>query len=541
MNHSTKQIVRGRVVDVINRRIFGGGVVVENGRIAGYLEEENVSGSRGFVVPGFVDAHVHVESSMVLPGEFARRAVANGTLAAIADPHEIGNVLGEEGVKSFVAQGQSFGFVWGWGIPSCVPATSFEKSGAVIDAAAVERLLTLPHVTHLGEMMNIPGVLNGDPDVMRKIRAAHALGKRVDGHAPGLCGFPLRKYIDAGIETDHESATLREVEEKLSLGMRIILRRGSAAALGEEFLPFLAKYPGMCMWCNDDIDADTLIRRGIRHSVRWALANGADFWETLAAATLTPARWYRLDLGLLQIGDRADFLHVDNLHDLDVDAAWLQGRLVAQDGQPLMQPETVAIVNHFKAEPVTADALRLALAPGTRVHVIGVHEDLIVTDRLVEDYGAPGQAKIAVVNRYEKAAPPSVGLVRGFGPMPDVAIATGISHDSHHVIGVGGSDHTLALALNAVIAQKGGIVVARGTEIVAALELPYAGLISPLPADQVAAAERTCLQAALDAGIALPSPFMTLSLLGLPVIPVLKITSSGLFDSRAGEFVPLTA
>ena len=537
MNKQSK-VIHGHIVDVLERRIFPGALEIdEAGMIASVAETSEAEAKGGFLLPGFVDAHVHVESSMVLPGEFARCVVPRGTLAAMVDPHEVANVLGEEGVREFFSLGGESDFVWGWGVPSCVPATLFESAGAVLDAEAVERLLQDPRVTHLSEMMDVPGVLKGNAEVMRKLAAAQRLGKRVDGHAPCMLGADLQRYIDAGIGTDHESDSVEEAREKLSRGMRVMLRRGSAARMQESFLPLLSEFRGKCMWCCDDLHPTALMREGIVGAVRWAVKKGVDVWDVLEAATVTPVKWYGLKLGLLRKGDRADFLRVSDLQEFEVEEAWLKGKCMARWGETNMPTPKVVVRNCFHAKPVRVEDLQVETR--RRVRVIGVREGLGITDQCIENVGEPGAMKLVVLNRYVQGSRPAVGFARGFGEMGDGALAISVAHDSHNLIAVGGTDKALATALNAVVGMRGGLAVAQGERVTASMSLPYAGLMSTKSVEEVAREERACLEAARRVGVQLRSPFMVLSFLSLPVIPTLRLTDCGLFNAESFTFVNL--
>ncbi len=535
----------GTVVDIEGRRLFGARVKVNTrGRIEAVLPE--ASPAPGFILPGFVDAHVHIESSLVAPAAFARAAVRHGTVAAVADPHEIANVLGAAGVAFMLDEAARTPFHVAFGVPSCVPATPFETAGAVLGAEAVAALLDRPGVTHLAEMMNVPGVLQGDRSVLAKLAAARARGKPIDGHAPGLRGEALRRIVRAGITTDHECLGLEEALEKAALGMKILLRRGSAARLFEPLLPVLARHPGACMFCSDDKHPGDLLAGHIDELVRIAVAAGADLFDVLRAACLNPVRHYRLDAGLLRPGDRADWIEVEDLRAFRVRRTVIGGRVLAEAGEarlPALAP--LSVPNAFALRPVTAAAFRMAARPGA-CRLIGVRDGDLVTDAatccptlrdgtVVAD-PSRDLVKLAVINRYLPDAPPALALAAGTG-LGRGAFAASVAHDSHHVIAAGVDDEALADAVNAVVAHGGGLAAAGGAAAARTLPLPLAGLMSPGTCEAAAAGHQAVDAAARACGCRLRAPFMTLSFLALPVIPALKLTDKGLFD--AGRFAPV--
>ncbi|HRR33840.1 MAG TPA: adenine deaminase [Kiritimatiellia bacterium] len=542
------QTFTGTLVDPVQKTSFGARVILsDHGTIAAIEHEPNPD--VGFILPGFVDAHVHIESSMLTPAAFARAAVVHGTLAAVADPHEIANVLGERGVELMLDLARQTPFVFGFGVPSCVPATPFETAGAELDPDAVARLLDLPGITHLAEMMNVPGVLNNDPAVRAKLDAARQRGLPIDGHAPGLCGDPMRAYVAAGITTDHESLTFEEAREKLKVGLMLQIRYGSAARRFEPFLPLLPRFPELCMFCSDDKHPDDLLRDHINYIVATAFRQGLALQTILQAACVNPVRHYRLPLGLLQVGDSADFQIVDDLRTFRPREVWLRGQCVARDGVSLLSAGEPIIDNNFKAQPITADALRIPVQSKRRVRVIGVRDGELVTAHLLEKPRVSHQGtviadperdivKLVVCNRYAPAAP-AIGLVKGFG-LKRGALATSVSHDSHHVIAIGASDNAIVAAINEVIHHRGGLAVADSNrKILTSLPLPLAGLISTGPAECVAKAYSDCDRLAKILGSPLSAPFMTLSFLALSVIPSLKLTDKGLFDGDAFRHVAL--
>jgi len=541
------QIISGTIIDPIARKTFGARLVISD---TGHIQqiEQEMNPAPGYLLPGFVDAHVHIESSMLTPAAFARAALRQGTLAAVADPHEIANVLGREGVMLMIELARQTPFVFGFGAPSCVPATPFETSGATLDASNVEQLMQLPEITHLSEVMNYPGVLSDDPVICQKIVSAQRIGKPIDGHAPLLSGEGLKKYVLSGITTDHECVTVEEAREKIALGMTIQIRHGSAARLNDYFLPLIAEYPEQCMFCSDDIHPDDLLLSYINALASRALATGISIYDVLRASSVNPVRHYKLPLGLLQVGDSADFQRIDDLSQLTPTEVWLRGKRVCLNGHCDLPRGNPVVLNHFKAQPVTPSEFEVFAQPEDLLRVIQVHDGQLITHALqmppllshsqaVTDLSRD-MLYIAVINRYQQAKP-SVGFIKGFA-LQRGAIATSVAHDSHNIVVVGVTRRALAAAVNQVIANKGGLSVvdADGTPL-ATLPLPIAGLISTEDAETVAHAYCACDTAAKVLGCALHAPFMTLSFMALPVIPELKLTDRGLFDVTAFTHVPL--
>ncbi len=545
------------LVDLHQRRIYPAEITLKNGRIHQIQEIARVPENAGYILPGFVDAHVHIESSMLPPTEFARMAVVHGTVATVSDPHEIANVLGNEGVAFMLADAERSPLKFCFGAPSCVPATSFETAGAVLNAADVEKLLQNPAIGYLSEMMNFPGVLHGDPEVMAKIAAAHKLGKPVDGHAPGLRGEDARRYFAAGISTDHECFTYEEALEKAQLGVKILIREGSAARNFEALWPLLKEFPEQIMFCSDDKHPDDLVHGHINQLVSRALAYGCDLFDTLRAACINPVEHYHLPVGLLREGDPADFVRVADLRDFKVLETWIDGEKVAENGATLLPRLSVDAPNQFLAKPRQAidfqlfQHARVAHLEGVphfpKLRVIKVFDGEIVTgedEAVAHEIGGlylpdPSQdlLYIAVLNRYAPDAKPALGFVRGFG-LKCGALASSVAHDSHNIVAVGVSDNAIALAVNAVIAAKGGIAATNGSGDVRTLPLPIAGLMSQSDGWQLAK-DYSLLDGWVksELGCVLRAPFMSLSFLALPVIPKLKMTDRGLFDVEKFGFV----
>jgi adenine deaminase len=534
--------VRGKVVDVVGGRIFKGVVVVNAGRVVEIREEATLEDV--FILPGLIDAHIHIESSMLVPSEFARLAVVHGTVGSVSDPHEIANVLGLKGVRFMIANGKEVPFKFYFGAPSCVPATGFETAGGSLGPEELEELLRLDDVHYLSEMMNFPGVVFGDELVLQKLALAKKYGKPVDGHAPGVTGEAAEKYVQAGISTDHECYTLQEAIEKIGYGMKILIREGSAAKNFEALAELIQEHWEMIMFCSDDKHPNDLVSGHINLLVKRAFDRGYDKMKVLRCATLNPVRHYHLDTGLLQQGDAADFILADNLDDFKILATYIDGRKVAGDGKTLIAPVGISPLNQFNATPLEPRDL-VVKAEGSRIRVIKAVDGQLVTGEMIVDAriendevkSDPGNdiLKVVVVNRYFPA-PPAAGFISGFG-LKGGAMASSVAHDSHNIIAVGTDDEFIVKAINAIVRSKGGISVAfaDGLEVV---PLPVAGIMSDEDGYKVAeeyqkldGLVKTRLKSKLNA------PFMTLSFMALLVIPELKISDRGLFDGGRFEFV----
>ncbi len=528
------RVIRGQLVDLHQRRIFPAEISLVDGRIASI--RELTEAPAGFILPGFVDAHVHVESSMLPPAEFARLAVVHGTVATVSDPHEIANVLGVAGIDFMLENARRTPFKFCFGAPPCVPATTFETAGAALGLSEVTELLQRPEVGYLSEVMNWPGVLGGDPVLLGMIAAAKAAGKPVDGHAPGLRGEDAARYAGAGIETDHECYSLPEALDKIGAGMMISIREGSAARNFAALEPLLHSHPERCMLCSDDLHPNALVHGHIDRLVARAVAGGADVFAVLRCACVNPVEHYRLPVGLLRVGDAADFIVVEDLADFRVRETWLDGVCVAGDGVSHLPAVPVEAINRFVANAVAAEDFAVEVSGD--VNVIVAQDGELITGHIVAPSGAPDVLKIVVVNRYA-AAPPAVGFIRGFG-LARGAIASSVAHDSHNIVAVGVSDAALAAAVNAVVAARGGVAATDG-ETTRILPLEIAGLMSTLPGEQVAAGYEEVAGFARDLGSTLRDPFMTLSFMALLVIPDLKMSDLGLFSGRKFAFIDVAA
>ncbi len=539
------QSLTGNIVDLVNRRIFPGRVEWADGRITRIVPTPGRRYTRQ-IAPGFVDAHIHIESSLLPPSEFARLAVVHGTVATVSDPHEIANVLGAAGVRYMIADARRSPLKFNFGAPSCVPATDRETAGAVLDAAAVEKLLALREVRYLSEVMNYPGVLAGAPDLLAKIAAAKRRGKQVDGHAPGLRGEQAKAYAAAGITTDHECFTLAEAKDKIAAGMKILIREGSAARNFAALAPLLRMNPESCMFCCDDLHPDLLLERHLDEHVRRAIGSGAKRLDALACASLHPIRHYGLDVGLLQAGDPADFIVFEGWKTLRVRRTYLDGVLAARDGRSLLPRQTPKIANVFRAKPRCPADFGVAARNGQLSVIEALDGQLItrwktmkprIVDGAVVADPSRDLLKIAVVNRYEASAPVAVGFIRGFG-LREGALASSVAHDSHNVVAVGADDESLAAAVNLVIGNRGGLA-AVGQGEARVLPLPIAGLMADGEGRAVAAAYTEIDAAAKALGSTLAAPFMTLSFMALLVIPDLKLSDRGLFSGAQWSEVNL--
>ncbi len=541
--------VTGNLVDIANKIIYAAEITVQNKRIANIkrLAELPLPGLN-FLMPGFVDAHVHIESSMLVPSEFARIAVVHGTVATVSDPHEIANVCGIEGVEYMIANSKTVPFKFYFGAPSCVPATIFETAGAELNADEVGYLLEKEEICYLAEMMNFPGVLHEDSEVLKKIALAKAFGKPVDGHSPGLRGEQAKKYIDAGISTDHECFTREEAVDKLQYGMKILIREGSAAKNFNALIELLNDYPDMMMFCSDDKHPDSLVENHINKLCADAVARGIELFKVLKAACVNPVEHYKLNVGLLREGDSADFILVKDLQNFKVLKTYINGELVAENGRTNIQKQPVKILNQFNCKPKTADNFRYkALSESSKTQNIAVIEALdgqLITNKLAVDmpvYNGEINCdigndilKIAVVNRYHDA-PVAIAFIKNFG-LREGALASSVAHDSHNIVVVGVDDESIVKAVNLIIECRGGVSCISNMDNLV-LPLPVAGLMSDADGYQVAENYTRIDAMAKSLGSKLSAPFMTLSFMALLVIPELKLSDKGLFDGNAFEFI----
>lgn len=538
--------IQGTLVDLINKALYSAEIVINQERILS-VTPLGLPPFSPYIMPGFIDAHVHIESSMLPPTEFARLAVPHGTVATISDPHEIANVLGIEGVHYMMRNSKQSPFHFFFGASPCVPATEYETSGSSLTSDDIYTLLFRDELKYLSEVMNYPGVLNHDPDLMKKISIARYLGKPIDGHAPGLRGQRVQQYIAEGILTDHECFTLEEALDKVKGGMRILIREGSAAKNFEALHSLIKTHPTQVMFCSDDKHPHDLVKGHINEIVKRAIQQkGYDPLTVFAAASLHPILHYKLDVGLLRAGDKADFILVDDLYKLNVLKTYIGGELVAENGKSLLPHLEAPLINNFNTEPKAASAFALAASSTNPIRIIGAKDGSLVTDTLIEpphivhgNYESdPGRdiLKLSVINRY-KTAPVSVAFIKGFG-LKKGAIASSVAHDSHNIICVGVDDRSMRDVVNQLISTKGGIAATDGKKILT-LPLPIAGLLSPVDGYELAKEYENVDQFAKSLGSSLEAPFMTLSFMALLVIPSLKLSDQGLFDGVNFNFTSL--
>ncbi|MFK7904466.1 MAG: adenine deaminase [Chitinophagales bacterium] len=537
--------ITGNLVDVLNKRIYPAKLTIEKGVITCIEETEGTYDQ--YLMPGFVDAHVHIESSMLTPTEFARLAVTHGTVATVSDPHEIGNVLGVAGVEYMLENAKKTPFKFYFGAPSCVPATTFETAGAVIDVADVDYLLQKKEIKYLSEMMNFPGVLSGDEEVMAKIALAKKYGKPVDGHAPGLRGEAAKQYIAAGISTDHECFTYEEALEKLQYGMKIIIREGSAAKNFEALIPLLDEHYENMMFCSDDKHPNDLVIGHIDELVKRALKKGMDLMKVLQVACINPVLHYDLEVGLLRENDPADFIVVNNLTDFKIEQTYIEGELVSENRRSLLDYVSAKTPNNFHAKTKPLESLSVQdISKNSEIKVIEALEGQLITNILHSKVKIENEAlvsnieedvlKLVVVNRYEDA-PPSIAFIKNFG-FKKGAIASSVAHDSHNIIAVGVSDEDICKAINLLIENKGGLSLAQG-DTQEVLPLPIAGIMTPENAYKVAQQYTKLDKMTKKMGTTLYAPYMTLSFMALLVIPSLKLSDKGLFDGNDFTFTEL--
>ncbi len=545
--HNFKVI--GNIVDIIAREIFFGEVQVNNGTVTAIDKiDEKIWADQPYILPGFIDSHVHIESSMLIPSEFARLAVIHGTTGTISDPHEIANVCGMAGVQFMIDNGKKVPFKFHFGAPSCVPATIFETAGAALNSDDVAQLLSMPEIFYLSEMMNFPGVLQGDAAVMKKIAAAKILNKPVDGHAPGLRGEEAKKYIEAGISTDHECFTADEALDKLLQGMKILIREGSAAKNFDALIELLNDHWQNMMFCSDDKHPDSLAESHINALCARAVTNGIDIFKILQAACINPVLHYKMKNGILRINDAADFIMVKDMVDFKVLKTYIDGNLVAENGKTFIESVASLPINKFNChKKKQEDFVIKALPAQPQIKVIEALEGQLITNKMMTPaFVLAGEIisdiendilKIVVVNRYNDA-PIAKAFIKNIG-LKQGAIASSVSHDSHNIVAVGVDDESICLAVNLVIKEKGGIsAVSEETEMV--LALPVAGLMSASDGFDIATDYTLMNNFAInELGSTLQAPFMTLSFMALLVIPHLKLSDKGLFDGDSFSFVEL--
>uniref|UniRef100_UPI00404808A4 adenine deaminase n=1 Tax=Polaribacter sp. TaxID=1920175 RepID=UPI00404808A4 len=536
-------IVQGIIVDIQNRTQFKGEIEVSEGKITDIRKANHTI--ENYILPGFVDAHIHIESSMLVPSEFAKKAVTHGTVATVSDPHEIANVSGVKGVDFMLENEKKVPFKFNFGAPSCVPATTFESAGAIIDSEDIKKMMENPDIKYLAEMMNYPGVLFDDKEVLAKIQHAKNNNKPIDGHAPGLRGDNITKYISAGISTDHECFAYDEALEKLQKGMKVLIREGSAAKNFDALIDLLPDYYEQMMFCSDDKHPDDLLLGHINQLCERAVAKGIDVYKVLQAACVNPVKHYNLEVGLLQKGDDADFILVDNLHNFNVLETFIDGNLVAKNGESFIKSVDFEILNNFQTDFKTVPDFEFHAA-SEKIKVIEALDGELVTNQMeAESLIVDGNLvsntdtdilKMTVVNRYKNDIP-AIAFIKNFG-LKEGAIASSVGHDSHNIIAVGVSDEMICKAVNLIIKHKGGVCAVTKTDE-KILPLPVAGIMSDTSAEVTGKAYAEIDQMAKQLGSTLKAPFMTLSFMALLVIPSLKLSDKGLFDGNTFQFTSL--
>ena len=536
-------IIKGIIVDIQNRTKFRGEIEIENGKIIDIRHSNHQI--ENYILPGFVDAHIHIESSMLVPSEFAKIAVTQGTVATVSDPHEIANVLGVKGIEFMIENGKKVPFKFNFGAPSCVPATTFESAGAVIDSEDIKKMMENPDIKYLAEMMNYPGVLFNDKEVLAKINHAKNNQKPIDGHAPGLRGEKISKYISAGISTDHECFTFEEAFEKLQKGMKVLIREGSAAKNFDALIDLLPEHYENMMFCSDDKHPDDLLLGHINQLCQRAVARGIDVYKVLQAACINPVKHYNLDVGLLQNGDAADFILVNNLTDFNVLETYIDGQLIAKNGISFIESVAIEIVNNFNVDFKKVSDFKFC-SDSEKIRVIEALDGELVTneiesDSLIVDGNLVSNTntdilKMTVVNRYQNSIP-SIAFIKNFG-LKEGAIASSVGHDSHNIISVGVSDEAICRAVNLIIQHKGGVCAVNSSEK-KILPLPIAGIMTEKSAQETGKSYAEIDKMAKEMGSTLKAPFMTLSFMALLVIPSLKLSDKGLFDGTSFQFTSL--
>jgi adenine deaminase len=534
--------ITGQLIDIHKREIYPAEIVVRCNKIESIKRISNAPAH--YIMPGLIDSHIHIESSMVTPGSFAGVAVSRGTTAVVSDPHEIANVIGIEGVRYMINDASCTPLRFFFGAPSCVPATSFESSGAIINSEGVKEILQWPEIKYLAEMMNYPGVINNDPEVIRKLVIAKELHKPVDGHAPGVTGEHLQKYISAGITTDHECTSIEEAREKISLGMMILIREGSAARNLDDLKDLYRTDPEKIMLCSDDLHPEMLIKRHINKLVAKLVSEGFNVFDVIRSCTLNPVLHYNLECGLLQPGQPADFIITDDYRKMNITETWIDGKQVFGNGKTMFGYSGASHLNNFNCKELKEQDLTISRR-GEKLRVIEAFDSSLMTKEIIMNtqkgdfIGADITSdilKIVVKDRY-KDLPAATGFIKGFG-LKSGAFASSVAHDSHNIICIGTNDRDIALAVNEIVRMKGGLAVANGN-YTDSLPLPIAGIMSDQPVSKVATAYEQLSEKVKSSGCRMSAPFMTLSFMALLVIPELKLSDQGLFNSREFKFVPL--
>jgi adenine deaminase len=538
--------VEGNIIDIHNESIYPARIIIKDGIIVELRKNNKLY--TNYLIPGLVDAHVHIESSLLAPSRFAKIAVTHGTIAVVSDPHEIANVCGLNGIKFMMEDGNTVPFYFSFGAPSSVPATIYESNGSTIGYEEINSLFSNYKINYLSEVMNYPGVINGDKEIIDKINLATKLGKKIDGHAPELIGENLSKYASYGIDTDHECSSLNEAIEKINKGFKILIREGSAARNFDSLAPLIDLYPSKVMLCTDDFHPDNLIKSHINQLIKRGLDRGLHLFNLLKAASINPAIHYKLPIGLLRINDPADFVVIDTISSFNILQTWIRGKAVFSDGRVKFKTKRIKAINNFEVEPLNNDQL-IVKAKGKKIKVINLNEGELITSQSIEyaniinDIVFPDLTtdilKLVVVNRYQKHSIPAIGFVKNFG-LKVGAIAASISHDSHNIIAVGTNDQDLIKAINVLIKNKGGMVVCHGKKH-SLLKLKIAGLMSDKHASIVQRQLIELNDLVKEYGCILKAPFMALSFLSLIVIPHLKLSDQGLFDVDSFSFTELFA
>lgn len=531
----------GNIVNIFDGTVYLGIITIHENRIFNLKKLGEEDTTYTYFLPGFIDSHVHVESSLLPPSQFGKMAVVHGTVATVSDPHEIANVMGLEGVKYMIHDGERIPFKFFFGAPSCVPATSFETAGFEVTSSDIDELLSDPRVPYLAEMMNFPGVMHEDPAVMEKLALARKHNKPVDGHAPGLRREQASSYFSHGISTDHECFTKEEAEDKLKLGVKILIREGSAARNFEALIPLAKEHANQMMFCSDDKHPDELLISHINQLVKRAISAGVDKFAAFRMASLNPVRHYNLTVGLLREGDFADFIEVDNLDSLNIKSTFINGVKVAENGKSLISVSDSKVINNFSTAPISEKELSVNFGENSsQIRLIKVLDGQLITEKLIANISdIPNQdiLKIVVYNRYFKASP-AIAYIQGF-ELQQGALASSVAHDSHNIVAVGKNDKAIAEAINLLVSEKGGLsAVSKDKKHI--LSLPIAGLMSNKDGYIVAQDYTRIDQFSKEVlGCTLRAPFMALSFMALLVIPSLKLSDKGLFDGDKFEFVDL--